>query len=143
MFLFTRTDCPISNRYAPEVHRLHAKFANRGVDFWLVYPDPDESAEAIRQHIEEYDYALRPLKDPEHTLVRLTEARVTPEAAVFAGVGNMVYRGRIDDRYVDFGKARAAATTHDLEQALLATLDGRPVADPTTEAVGCYIPPLE
>src|SRR5512134_2888472 len=27
VLLFTRTDCPISNRYAPEVRRLHDRFA--------------------------------------------------------------------------------------------------------------------
>src|ERR687888_56342 len=43
VFLFTRTDCPISNRYAPEVRRLYAKFAASGATFYLVYPDPDES----------------------------------------------------------------------------------------------------
>jgi len=54
VFLFTLTDCPISNRYAPEVERLRAKFAPRGVAFWLVYPDPSESPEAIRKHVKEY-----------------------------------------------------------------------------------------
>src|SRR4029453_7812840 len=43
VFIFLRTDCPISNRYAPEVRRLHDKFAKIGVKFWLVYPDPGES----------------------------------------------------------------------------------------------------
>src|SRR5258706_7607896 len=41
--LFTRTDCPISNSYAPEMRRIHEKFSPRGVAFYLVYPDPDES----------------------------------------------------------------------------------------------------
>jgi len=27
VFIFTRADCPISNRYAPEVRRLSASFA--------------------------------------------------------------------------------------------------------------------
>ena len=40
VLIFTRTDCPISNRYAPEVRRLYERFHDRGVRFWLVYPDP-------------------------------------------------------------------------------------------------------
>ena len=40
VFLFVRTDCPLTNRYAPELERIASEFANRGVDFWLVYPDP-------------------------------------------------------------------------------------------------------
>jgi len=146
VFLFTRSDCPISNRYAPEVRRLHEKFAPRNVTFWLVYPDKDESVDVIRKHVQEYGYNFNVLRDPRHTLVKMTGARVTPEAAVFAPGGpngRMVYRGRIDDRYVDFGKARAAPTTRDLEQVLEAIVEGKPVAARTTPAVGCIIQDLQ
>ena len=142
VFLFTRSDCPISNRYAPEVKRLQAKFASRGVAFRLVYLDRDETTEALRRHMKEYDYKCEALRDPRHELVKLTGARVTPEAAVFVPGGNMIYRGRIDDRYVDFGKARLAPSTRDLEEALEAALEGKPVTRPTTRAVGCVIEDL-
>ena len=141
-FLFVRTDCPISNRYAPEVQRIHEAFAARGVEFWLVYPDPDETPDAIRRHVEEYRYPGRPVRDVRHALVRRTEATVTPEAAVFDRDGELVYAGRIDDRFVDFGKTRAEATRRDLIEALEATLAGKPVATPRTRAVGCFIPDL-
>lgn len=143
VFLFTRSDCPISNRYAPEIRRLYEKFAPHGVTFWLVYPDPGESAEAIRRHLKEYEYPMGALRDPEHSLVKLTGAKVTPEAAVFMRAGKMVYRGRIDDLYVAFGKARRAPTTHDLEQVLEAIFAGKPVTSGTTPAVGCFISDLK
>ena len=44
VFLFTRMNCPISNRYAPEVRRLHERFEPLGVEFVLVYLDPAQSA---------------------------------------------------------------------------------------------------
>src|SRR6059036_2809341 len=47
VFVFVSNDCPISNRYAPEVRRLYEKFAPKGVMFWLVHPNTDETAEAI------------------------------------------------------------------------------------------------
>ena len=139
VFLFVRTDCPISNRYAPEVRRLNQKFAGRGVGFRLVYTDPDESVEMIRQHLKAYAYRLEVLRDPRHALVKLAGVRVTPEAAVFVA-GRRVYRGRIDNRFVAFGKTRPAPTVHDLEAALEAILQGKPVASETTTAIGCYIP---
>src|SRR5271170_2161137 len=40
VFIFVRTDCPITNRYAPELQRLSHAFAPDAVQFWLVYPDP-------------------------------------------------------------------------------------------------------
>jgi peroxiredoxin len=142
VFIFIRTDCPLSNRYAPEVRRLNDKFAKSGVRFWLVYPDQGESGEIIRNHIKEYEYRLSALRDPEHKLVKITGAQVTPEAAVFLPGGRMVYRGRIDDRYVALGKARPATTTRDLEQVLEAILEGKRVTNKTTAAIGCFIPDL-
>jgi len=142
VFIFIRTDCPISNSYAPELHRLYDKFARSGVRFWLVYPDPGESSQIIRKHITEYEYRLNVLRDPEHKLVKMTRVQVTPEAAVFSPGGRMVYHGRIDDRYVTFGKTRPAPTTRDLEQVLEAMLEGKRVANKTTIAIGCFIPDL-
>ncbi len=139
VFLFTRTDCPISNRYAPEVRRLHDRFAARGVRFWLVYPDRGTTAEAIRAHLVEYGYPMGALRDPEHALVRSTGARVTPEAAVFARGRGLVYHGRIDDRFPGFGQARAEPSSRDLEATLEALLDGRDPPTAATEAVGCFL----
>ena len=140
VFLFTSTDCPISNRYAPEVRRIVSMFARQGVVFRFVYPTPSEQAAAIREHMSAfgYDGSFEPLRDPALALVKYVKATVTPEAAVVAG-GRVAYIGRIDDRHVDLGLERPAATTHDLADALTAVLAGRPVARPTTQAVGCFI----
>ena len=40
--VFTRSDCPVSNRFAPEVRGLFEKFHPQGVDFYLIYVDPNE-----------------------------------------------------------------------------------------------------
>src|SRR5690348_9743395 len=69
VFVFVRTDCPISNRYAPELQRLAAEFADRGVKFWLVYPDAAESPAAIKNHIAEFRFPGTPVRDLRHTLV--------------------------------------------------------------------------
>jgi hypothetical protein len=146
VFVLARTDCPISNRYAPELQRLHRRFALKGLVFRLVYPDADEDVAAIRRHVQDFAYPFAALRDPEHGLVRLVRATVTPEAAVFVAErsgARLVYRGRIDDRYVDFGTTRAAPTTRDLEQVLEAVAAGRKVPLRTTAAVGCFIPRAE
>jgi hypothetical protein len=142
VFLFTRTDCPISNRYAPEVERLYDAFSSRGFQFWLVYVDPAQTAAAIRAHRKEYGYHCGALLDPKHQLVRATGAEVTPEAVVFSK-GRVLYRGRIDDRYVAFGKARQSASTHDLEDVLNALAAGQAVEPRTTRAIGCFIEDLK
>ena len=50
VLIFVRTDCPISNRYAPTIQKLSAKYAAKA-SFWLVYPDAQESAAAIKRHL--------------------------------------------------------------------------------------------
>ena len=137
--LFTRTDCPVSNSYAPEVRRIHQKYSQRGVGFYLVYPDADESAQMIEKHLKEYSYPFAGLRDPKHELVKLAGAKITPEAAVFDQEGKLLYRGRIDDKYVDFGKMRLAPTVRDLEQALEAVLAGKPAPAAGGPAIGCFI----
>ena len=141
VLIFVRTDCPISNRYAPEIQRLAREFQG-SVKLWLVYPDRKETPAAIRKHLSEYRYTLSALRDPRHELVREAQARITPEAAVFVGKA-LRYVGRIDDRAVDFGTFRLTATTHDLEGALRALIEQRPVQRASKQAVGCYISDLE
>lgn len=143
VLLFTRSDCPISNRYAPEVRRIVTQFAPQGATFWLVYADPDESPDAIRAHMTDYSYDLPVARDMQHELVRRTGVRVTPEAVVFDGSGKQMYRGRIDNRYEDFDVKRNAATRHDLQAALAAVLAGKTPETATTKAVGCYIEDLQ
>src|SRR4029079_19164618 len=137
--VFTRTDCPVSNQFAPEVSGIYEKLHSQGVDIYLIYVDPSEKPDAIRKHLQEYEYPCAGLRDPDHTLVAQTGATVTPEAVVFDSDWRIAYRGRINNEYVEIGKSRTSSIRHDLQEAIEATLAGRPVAEPVTRAVGCYI----
>jgi hypothetical protein len=142
VLIFIRTDCPISNRYAPAIQRLSAQYGDK-VAFWLVYPDKDELPSTIQNHLDDYGYKLPALRDPEHALVKQAHAQVTPEAAVFDSKGQLIYHGRIDNWYERFGNARAAPTTHELADALDAALAGKSSALRETTPVGCYISDLQ
>jgi len=142
VLIFVRTDCPVSNRYAPTLRRICKTYAGRDIRFFLVYPNPDVTPPEIRKHMTEYSYPCPALRDPEHVLVRRAGAKITPEAAVFTRDGELVYRGRIDNQYVDFGKYRPKPTRADLEEALDAVLTGKLVTFRETEAVGCLIEDL-
>ncbi len=142
VLVFVRTDCPVSNRYAPTIQKLSAEHEANAA-FWLVYPAKAETAEAIRKHDVEYGYKIAALRDPEKVLVKESEAQITPEAAVFDARGLLVYHGRIDNLYEDIGRARTIATTHELEDAIKAAANGKTPAVSTAHAVGCYISDLE
>jgi hypothetical protein len=142
VLLFVRTDCPISNRYAPLLQKLSEKFRGKA-DFWLVYPDRSETAWQIKAQIRDYHYSIAALRDTDHALVRRAQATITPEAAVFDPSGLLLYHGRIDNWYEDFGRSRAAATTHELDDAITSAIAGKPVHRDHANAVGCYISDLK
>ena len=77
----------------------------------------------------------------------MTGATRTPEAAVFIHEGpasRLIYRGRIDNRYIDIGRARPKPTSHDLQNAIDSALSGGVGATPRiTQPVGCIIADLE
>src|SRR5271169_6108885 len=79
VFLFVRTDCPITNRYAPELQRLAREFEGRGAEFWLVYPDPGQTIRGIEEQIAQYSLPGKALRDPGHQLVKRARASVAPE----------------------------------------------------------------
>ena len=145
VFVFTRSDCPIANRYAPDLERLQLRAAAAAVDFWLVFVDPAESVADIREHLRSFRYTGRVLRDPDHDLVRAAGATIAPEAAVFVrdtSSPRLIYRGRIDDRYLAAGRMRPAATARDLEDVIDRLREARPLSPRETQAVGCVIADL-
>jgi hypothetical protein len=141
VLVFTTTECPISNRYAPEIQRLAERFAGK-VTFKLVYPVPSDTGPMIREHVRKFGYALAWQRDDAQALVKQTGVTVTPEVAIFDAAGKQIYRGRIDDRYIAFGKDRPQPTVRDLERSLDAIIAGKPVPVAQTQAIGCFISDL-
>jgi hypothetical protein len=91
----------------------------------------------------EYGYHLPVLRDPEHTLVKLSHVQITPEVAVFDRGRHLIYDGRIDDWYVSVTRPRSAPTTHELEDAIRAAQGGQSVVQNEVRGVGCYISDVE
>lgn len=143
VLMFVATDCPNSNTYAPVVARLYREYSGRGIAFFNVFSDPSETAETIRKHEADFKTPFPALLDPRQTLARQTGARSTPEVVILDPQGNRLYRGRVDDRFVAFGKTRYQPTENDLQEALDAVLSGKPVAHPVTKTIGCAIPGIE
>ena len=142
VLFFAASDCPVSNRYIPEIERLTKQFEPLGVRVWFVYPNPGDKASVVRAHDLEYSINPNTLLDTTQSLTRMAHVTTTPEAAIFIprnGALREVYRGRIDDRYLSIGTERPQATHHDLEEAIRAVLAGKLVPQPTGPPVGCSI----
>jgi len=139
VLVFVRTDCPIANRYAPTIQEISKKYRD-SAEFYLVYPVRTETSQQIKRHLKEYGYELTALRDPDYGLVKRAETQVTPEAAVFAPDGRLLYHGRINDWYAEFGRSRREPTTHELVDVLSAANAGKTVANAAVPAVGCFLP---
>lgn len=140
---FVTHDCPISNKYAPEIGRICSEYSPEGVRCLMAYVDPTITVADIEQHREAFGLMEPAVHDTDHALVARAGATITPEAAVFDRAGGLAYRGRIDNLYASLGTPRRRATQLDLRRALGELAAGQPVSQPRTQAVGCYIPNLD
>ncbi len=137
--IFVRTDCPVSNQYAPEIKRICAEYDTRGMQCLLVYADAYDTIDAVRKHRADFGYSLPAILDPAHALVARAGATITPEVALFGPGATLAYRGRIDNLYTELGRPRQQVTEHDLRDALDDLIAGRAVRKPRTPATGCFI----
>lgn len=140
-FFFVTVDCPIANRYAPEISRIVKEYSRRQVDFYIVYVDPAHGVEAVEKHAREFGLKATIVRDVRHEVVRKVFASITPEVAVVRGDA-LLYRGRIDGSYVEHGPPVRTPYRKDLRIALDELLGGGKVTVKETTAVGCPIPPV-
>jgi hypothetical protein len=138
VLFFVRADCPISNRYAPDIERIYKEYGQRGFDIHLVYTEPGLSADRMAAHQREYRLSAPSIADPGHRYITLAHIRTTPSAAVFVE-GRLVYDGRIDSRFVSFTKTRTAGIEHDLTGVLDLIVAGKTPPLRETTAIGCAV----
>jgi peroxiredoxin len=141
VLLFISVDCPLSNRYAPTINQLQKEYGPANVAFYAIQSDPDVTRAAARKHAADYGFQFPVLLDAGQALAGHYGVSVTPTAVVVSGKGDLLYRGRIDDRAVDFGQWRNFARKQDLREAIGNVVAGKPVEHPFPEAVGCFLPP--
>src|SRR4029078_5456290 len=102
---------------APTLCSLCEQYQPRGIDIYFVYVDSRADADSLRGHFLEHHFPCRGAIDRSRALAAACGATVTPEAVVFDSARKIVYQGRIDNLYEDFGKSRSEATTHELVDA--------------------------
>jgi mono/diheme cytochrome c family protein len=135
--VFLSHECPISREYIPELNRLAGMLADRPVKFVGVVSEPGLTRSAAVKFQKEFKIAFPLLFDASGEIAAALRPTHVPEAFVLDAASQVVYRGRIDDQYSEIGKKRPAAATHDLADAIHATLDGKAIATVRTTPVGC------
>lgn len=143
VFVFVWHTCPVANAYAPEIERISREHQGKGIATYLVEVDPKLTSEKAREHVADYRLTMPVFVDREHRLAGALGATHSPQAVVVLPEGNIVYRGRIDDRQVDYGKRRAGASVTDLRDVLTSVLAGDAPDFRETPVVGCYLPEVD
>ncbi|MEO8097311.1 MAG: redoxin domain-containing protein [Acidobacteriota bacterium] len=136
---FTMTDCPLSNGYVPEMNRIQAEYAPKGVAVYAAHSDSTVSDSAVRKHAQEFAFTFPVFLDVKLALAKAAGANVVPEVAVFNAAGELQYLGRIDDRMQDITRRKTVASSFELRDALDAVIVGKIPKITRTRAVGCSI----
>jgi peroxiredoxin len=127
--LFLSTLCPYARYFAPHLSELEQRYGPRGVLFVGVNTNRWESKDETAEYAKQHGFGFPMVKDDEHTIAERLGARATPEAFLLDSGGRLRYRGWV--------KSRQEAP--DLQHALDAVLEGRPVRRPETKAFGCAV----
>ena len=135
VFVFLATECPVAQRYAMRLKRLHTEFTGeKYTTLVAVYANENDTVNDIEAYVAKAAYTFPVVKDTTGRLARALGATMTPQAVVIDTTRTLRYRGPIDDnRYETRVKHRY------LHDALLATHTGAPVSVEETPAFGCTL----
>ena len=134
--VFLATRCPVAQRYAMRLKRLHTEFTNndKHTTFVGIYANEEDTLDDVKAYIQKAEYKFPIVKDTAGYLPELLGATMTPQAVVIDTSGTLRYRGPIDDnRYENRVKHNY------LHDALLATHTGDAIPLQETPAFGCTI----
>ena len=134
VFVFLAAECPVAQRYAMRLKRMHAEFSDAQVTFVGIYSNENDTLADVKAYIARAAYPFPIVKDSDGSFARRLGATMTPQAVVVDASGVLRYRGSIDDnRYVTRVKHAY------LRDALGAVLSGNVVPVTETAAFGCTI----
>ncbi len=139
VLVFIGLECPVANAYAPEVMSQKNASKDEKVVWLGVHSEPGVTKDAATKHAEEYKLTMPILLDSEQKLAAAVGAKKLGQVVVLQDL-QVVYRGRIDDRFATNGKRRDEPSTHELRDTLAALAAKKPVTVAETEAYGCPIP---
>lgn len=139
VFVFMAPDCPLCINYSLVVRQLEREFQGSDVDISLVFPGTGYSQDTIVAFLDQHELAETVYLDPDHSLVHLLEAKVTPEAVLVDNTGRTRYRGAIDDWVYGTGLRKQQVSKRYLRDAIISVLKGDDPDTSYVRAYGCYI----
>lgn len=139
VLVFLSESCPICQKYTLTLKSLWAEFSGKNIGFYGVFPSTSVEIDSVVGFARKYSIPFPLLLDSTQALTSLLKAKITPEAVVLSGSGEVLYQGRIDNLFPLIGRKRYAATSHELKDALVSILGAKPIQVKNTQPVGCFI----
>ena len=137
--VFTCNSCPVAVGYEDRILQFakkHASADNAKVALVAINVNTikEDQLPEMKKRAEKKQFNFPYLYDPTQKIAKDFGANYTPEFFVLNKDRKVVYMGAMDDK-----SPPAQASVNYLEQAVLATLQGQPVAKGETLARGCMI----
>ena len=139
VILFLDPECPVTNAYMKEIKSIYADYSAKGVSFEAYFPMETITEKDIKAFLKKYNATFPGFTDPDMRKAMRYKASIMPEVVLLNGNGLVVYQGAIDNWFYALGKSRPKATELYLRNALEATLNGDPIMQSKTQAIGCLI----
>lgn len=131
--------CPIARNAVPALTALREEFQPRGVEFFMLNPQPQDNRDSIAKEAKKFSYDFPILVDDSQLVAETLGVDRTSETFILdPRTMTVLYRGPIDDR-LGYETQKPEATAHYLRDALAAVLSGETVAANTPEAPGCLV----
>lgn len=135
--------CPISRNTGMTMNALKDKFADQGVEFFMLNANIQDRIDEIHEERVEFGYDMPILVDDNQLVAEQLGVDRTAEVFVLdPKTWQIVYRGPVDDR-VTYERQKAEATTSWADDALTNFLAGRPIEVAQRPSPGCIINLLE
>ncbi|MBI3557501.1 MAG: thioredoxin family protein [Deltaproteobacteria bacterium] len=138
--MFICKHCPYVIATQDRIAALARELTPKGVQFIGINSNdtdqyPEDSPENMRLQASAVGFDFPYLIDATQEVAHAYDAVCTPDIFVFDKALKLAYRGRIDDNWKDPTKIRR----HDLREALVALLAGKPVSADQIPSMGCSI----
>ena len=137
--VFLSAQCPLSNAYGDRLQRAYDEFQPRGVRFYFVNSNANETSAEIVRNSREHGYTFPIFEDRGSKAADRFGAKATPECYVLDHNAKVVYHGAFDDS-PNPARVHRRAVPDSLNQLLA----GQHVPIPGLKSLGCSIkrPPV-
>jgi peroxiredoxin len=130
--------CPIVRLAVPTLRAIRDQYQAKNIEFLLLNPTLQDTAESVRQEVKEFDFGLPVLLDPTQKVAESWGVTRTAEVYVIdPKTWRLVFHGPIDDR-LSYETQRPVHHQY-LTDALNATIAAKPIAVAAVVSPGCLI----